>query len=254
MIFVHFTIQNRQCYGIVEDDRIREIEGDFLSEYELTNIYHNMADIQFLPPVSPSKIVAIGLNYKHHAKEMALPLPSEPLLFLKPPSAVIAHQQTIHHPAMSAQIDYEGELALVIGRQACRVAVEDAGHYIAGATICNDVTARDIQTKDGQWTRAKGFDTFAPLGPWVANELDYDNLAITTRLNGKTVQSSNTNDMIYGTAEIVSYVSHVMTLFPGDVIITGTPSGIGPMEDGDIVEIAIEGIGVLRNQYVKNIV
>jgi len=247
MKFVRFLSKNNVKYGIVDAKRIREIDDSFFNEYNLTNTYYNLQDVKILPPVIPTKIVAIGLNYKDHAIEMDIAIPSQPVIFFKPPSSIIAHQETIVHPDMSNRIDYEGELAIIIGYVCKDVSIKQAQSNIAGVTICNDVTARDLQATDNQWSRAKGFDTFAPLGPYLVNELDYDNLAIKTRLNGTIVQASNTNNMIFSTSEIVSYVSQIMTLFPGDVIITGTPSGIGAMKPNDIIEIEIEGIGSLVN-------
>lgn len=202
-----------------------------------------------LPINKPSKIIAIGINYVEHSQEMDIATTPEPTVFLKPPSAVIWHEQNIVKPAMSERVDYEGELAIVIGKTAKNVSEAEASQYIKGYTIANDVTARDLQKTDSQWARAKGFDTFSPIGPHIETELDPDNLDITTRLNGQIVQQSNTNCMIFNCRQLLAYVSQIMTLNPDDIIITGTPSGIGPMQPGDCVEIEIEGIGVLRNYY-----
>jgi 2-keto-4-pentenoate hydratase/2-oxohepta-3-ene-1,7-dioic acid hydratase in catechol pathway len=247
MKFVRFLSKNHVKYGIVESNQIQEIDDSFFGEYNLTNTYYTLQSIKILPPVIPTKIVAIGLNYKEHAKEMDIAIPLQPVIFFKPPSSIIAHQESIVHPDMANRIDYEGELAIIIGNVSKNVSIEKAKNYIAGVTICNDVTARDLQATDNQWSRAKGFDTFCPLGPYLVNELDYDNLAIKTKLNKTLVQASNTNNMIFTTSEIVSYVSQIMTLFPGDVILTGTPSGIGAMQPNDVIEIEIEGIGTLVN-------
>ncbi len=199
-------------------------------------------------PVVPGKIVAVGLNYRDHAREMALEIPSEPILFMKPSTGVIGPDEMIRYPAQSSRVDYEAELAAVIGK-ACRdVDAASARDYILGYTCLNDVTARDLQAKDGQWTRAKSFDTFAPMGPWIVTGLDDPHdLAITARLNGEVRQSSNTANLIFSVFDLVEFISHIMILEPGDVIATGTPSGVGPMERGDIVEIEIDGIGVLKN-------
>ncbi len=202
--------------------------------------------VKFLPPVEPSKIVAVGLNYVDHAAELSMPLPDEPVIFLKPPSAVIGDGDPIVLPDVG-RIDYEGELAVVIAKECRNVAASDAADYILGYTCFNDVTARDLQAKDGQWTRAKSFDTFAPLGPYIAELDDAGKLSIVTRLNGKVVQKSNTSNMVFDVFELVSFISSVMTLKPGDVIATGTPAGVGQLRDGDVVEVEIEGIGVLRN-------
>ncbi len=199
-------------------------------------------------PVIPGKIIAVGLNYRDHAQEMALELPSEPILFMKPSSSVIGPDETIRYPAQSSRVDYEAELAVVIGRTCRDVDAASARDYILGYTCLNDVTARDLQAKDGQWTRAKSFDTFAPMGPWIVTGLDDPHdLAVIARLNGEVRQSSNTANLIFTVFDLVEFISHIMTLEPGDVIATGTPSGVGPMARGDIVEIEIDGIGVLKN-------
>ncbi len=202
--------------------------------------------VKFLPPTEPSKIVAVGLNYVDHAAELSMPLPDEPVIFLKPPSAVIGDGDPIVLPDVG-RIDYEGELAVVIAKECRDVAASDAADYILGYTCFNDVTARDLQAKDGQWTRAKSFDTFAPLGPYIAELDDAGKLSIVTRLNGEVVQKSNTSNMVFDVFELVSFISSVMTLKPGDVIATGTPAGVGQLRHGDVVEVEIEGIGVLRN-------
>jgi 2-keto-4-pentenoate hydratase/2-oxohepta-3-ene-1,7-dioic acid hydratase in catechol pathway len=199
-------------------------------------------------PVVPGKIIAVGLNYRDHAREMALEIPSEPILFMKPSTGVIGPDETIRYPAQSSRVDYEAELAVVIGRTCRDVDAASARDCILGYTCFNDVTARDLQAKDGQWTRAKSFDTFAPMGPWIVTGLDDPHdLTITARLNGEIRQSSNTANLIFTVFDLVEFVSHIMTLQPRDVIATGTPSGVGPMERGDIVEIEIDGIGVLKN-------
>lgn len=247
MKYVRFNANGIEKYGVIEDRTIRVMHGNYFYGYHVTNQVFELSEVELLPPVLPSKIIAIGLNYKDHAQEMQFQIPEEPLIFLKPSTCVIGHEQSIIHPTMSNRIDYEGELAIVIGKITKNVSEETANDYILGATICNDVTARDLQKKDSQWTRAKGFDTFAPLGPWIVTGIDYNNLAIETRLNGKVVQSSNTSNMIYKPVQLVAHISKIMTLYPGDIIITGTPSGIGPMNKGDIIEIEIENIGTLRN-------
>jgi 2-keto-4-pentenoate hydratase/2-oxohepta-3-ene-1,7-dioic acid hydratase in catechol pathway len=202
--------------------------------------------------LAPSKIVCVGVNYRAHAAEMAKPLPSEPLLFLKPPSALIGPEAAIELPAGDYErIDHEAELGVVIGRRARRIRRAAALDYVLGYTSVNDVTVRDLQRRDGQWTRAKGFDTFCPVGPVVRADVDPSALAIAARVNGETRQASTTADLIFDVASLIAFVSHVMTLEPGDILSTGTPSGVGPLRPGDRVEIEIEGIGVLANPVVR---
>ena len=196
---------------------------------------------------NPSKVIAIGLNYRDHAKEFNMPIPEYPILFLKPPTSVIGDGDDIIFPPQTKELHYEGELGIVISERARNVPVPEANRYIAGFTCANDVTARDLQRMDGQWTRAKSFDTFCPLGPGIIKDIDPGALAIMTRVNGEVRQQSTTANMIFSVYELVSFVSGVMTLLPGDVIITGTPPGVGPIVPGDIVEIDIEGIGILKN-------
>ncbi|HPT37945.1 MAG TPA: fumarylacetoacetate hydrolase family protein [Methanothrix sp.] len=209
----------------------------------------SLEDVTLLPPSQPSKIVCVGLNYVKHAQELKMPLPDEPILFLKPPSAILAPGGQIVYPSSSIQVDYEGELAFVIGKRCRNVSADEAEKYILGYTCFNDVTARDLQRKDGQWTRAKSFDTFAPFGPWIG-KIDPSDADIKTRVNGKLVQDSNTSDLIFSVPRLVQFISAVMTLEPGDVIATGTPPGVGQLQKGDLVEVEIEGIGVLKNSVV----
>ncbi|MBA4418260.1 MAG: hypothetical protein C0392_10180 [Syntrophus sp. (in: bacteria)] len=196
---------------------------------------------------NPTKIIAIGLNYYDHAKEMNVQVPDQPLIFLKPATAVIENGEAIIYPPQTDELHYEGELAIVIRDLTKNVLKADAVHHIAGYSCANDVTARDLQRIDGQWTRAKSFDTFCPLGPRIATDIDPSNVGIVTRVNGVVKQHSSTRNMIFDVYELVSYVSRIMTLLPGDVIITGTPPGVGPIQAGDEVEVEIEGIGILRN-------
>lgn len=195
----------------------------------------------------PTKIIAIGLNYLDHAKELNMDIPEYPLIFMKPPSAIIGDGETIIYPPQTQELHYEGELGIVIGKKAHNVSVEDSKKYIAGFTCANDVTARDLQRMDGQWTRSKSFDTFCPLGPRIVHDIDPTNLAIATRVNGVMKQKSNTNQMIFKAFRLVSFISTIMTLMPGDVISTGTPPGVGELRVGDVVEVEIEKIGILRN-------
>ncbi|MEW6545815.1 MAG: fumarylacetoacetate hydrolase family protein [Bacillota bacterium] len=209
--------------------------------------YIGTDEAELICPVEPGKVVAVGLNYRDHAHEVGAVLPEEPVLFVKPATAVIGPGAAILLPPVSRRVDYEAELAVVIGRRAKRVAVGQAPDYVLGYTCGNDVTARDLQQKDGQWTRSKSFDTFCPLGPWVVPGLDPAALQVVCRVNGKVRQQGNTRDLIFPVAELVSFVSGIMTLEPGDVLLTGTPAGIGPLEPGDLVEVEIEGVGVLSN-------
>lgn len=204
---------------------------------------------RLMAPAVASKIVCIGRNYREHAAELGNEVPKEPLLFLKAPSAVIAPGEAIRIPALSQRVDYEGELAVVVGKRATRIGEEeDVRPYIRGYTIVNDVTARDLQKSDGQWSRAKGFDTFCPMGPLVTDEIDPEaGLTVTTRLNGEVKQHGTTRDLIFSVAVLMRHISAAMTLLPGDVIPTGTPAGVGPMQAGDVVEVSVEGIGTLRN-------
>jgi 2-keto-4-pentenoate hydratase/2-oxohepta-3-ene-1,7-dioic acid hydratase in catechol pathway len=203
---------------------------------------------ELLPPVTPSKIVCVGRNYREHVKEMGSELPAEPLLFLKPPSALLKPGGVVRMPAISERVDFEGELALVIGRRVRHMKEEDWRSALCGYTLANDVTARDLQNKDGQWTRAKGFDTFCPVGPVVADGLDpWAGVPVETRVNGEVRQSGNTRDFIFSLDAVIRYISQIMTLEPGDLIATGTPKGVGPVVAGDAVEVSIEGIGQLRN-------
>jgi 2-keto-4-pentenoate hydratase/2-oxohepta-3-ene-1,7-dioic acid hydratase in catechol pathway len=199
----------------------------------------------------PSKIIAIGLNYYDHAKEMNMKIPDRPIMFMKPSTTVIENGDAIIYPSQSKNVHYEGELAIVIKDKCRNISKAEASRHIKGYTCANDVTARDLQNIDGQWTRAKSFDTFCPLGPRIVKDLDPTDLKIQTRVNGNIKQDSNTKDMIFDVYELVSFVSSVMTLLPGDIIITGTPAGVGPLQIGDTVEIDIEGIGILRNKVVK---
>ncbi len=203
----------------------------------------------FLAPVRPTKIVAVGLNYRDHAREFDLDIPAEPIIFLKPPSSVIGPGEDIVYPRGVKRLDFEAELAIVISRRCKAIPREKAKEYILGYTCFNDVTARDLQSKDGQWTRSKSFDTFAPLGPWVETDLeDPGNLSIVSKLNGKVMQSSSTSNMIFDVYYLVSFISNIMTLEPFDVIATGTPPGVGSMDIGDTISIELQGIGELRNR------
>ena len=201
-----------------------------------------------LCPVTPSKIVCVGRNYAAHAKELGNEVPKEPLLFFKPPSSLIGSDATIELPPESARVEYEGELCIVIGKPLRRASVEEALAGIFGATVANDVTARDLQKKDVQFTRGKGFDTFCPVGPWIETDaIDFTNLTLTTRVNGDTKQHGFTSDMVFNVGVLLAYISQTMTLVPGDIVLTGTPEGVGPLAVGDVVEVEVSGVGTLRN-------
>ena len=251
MKIVRFSLGARIRYGILNENTVHLIKGDELLEIDHEARRYKLDDIKLLAPCQPSKIVALGINYRSHAKEFKHELPETPLLFLKPATAVIGTGHEIHYPQMSQQVDYEGELGVVIRKEANHVPVNKALDYVLGYTCFNDVTARDLQRKDGQWTRAKGFDTFAPVGPWIETDLDPSNLVLETFLNGELKQKGSTSDLIFPVPEIVSFISSVMTLLPGDVIATGTPSGVGPLKPGDTVEVRIQGIGTLSNTVVN---
>ncbi|MHB8203973.1 MAG: fumarylacetoacetate hydrolase family protein [Desulfomonilaceae bacterium] len=226
------------------------LEGDVIKPWGLNPATRNCAlsDVRLLAPCLPSKVVAVGLNYRDHAEELKMKLPEEPLLFLKPSSSVIGPGDTILMPPQSVRVDYEAELAIVVDKEAKNVPEKDAKQVILGFTCLNDVTARDLQNKDGQWTRAKGFDTFCPIGPWIKTDVDPSDLKIDLLLNGQAKQSSRTSNLIFNSYKLIEYITSVMTLYPGDVIATGTTSGIGPMADGDTVQVVIEGIGCLSNR------
>jgi 2-keto-4-pentenoate hydratase/2-oxohepta-3-ene-1,7-dioic acid hydratase in catechol pathway len=234
----------------VEGAFVRPLRGTFFEDPVPTGEDIPLDQVRLLAPVLPSKVVAVGKNYVEHAAEMGGAVPEEPVIFLKPSTAVTGPDDAIPYPPQSSRVDPEGELAVVIGRLARRVPAEDASRYILGYTCANDVTARDLQAKDGQWTRAKGFDGFGPLGPWVETELDPSDVAVELRVNGETRQAARTSQMAFGVSELVEFVTAVMTLLPGDVILTGTPAGVAPVEVGDVIEVDVEGIGVLRNQVV----
>ena len=238
-------------YGVIEKETIREMEGDPFSHFHLTSKVKKVGEAKLLSPCLPSKIVALGLNYRDHAEEVKLPIPDKPLLFIKPSTSVIGPGEAILYPKMSKRVDYEAELAVVIGKVAKNVSEEQAADYILGYTCLNDVTARDLQPKDGQWTLSKSFDTFSPIGPWIVTDMDPYQLEISSYLNGERRQHSNTKNLIFGPRQLVSFISWAMTLLPGDVIATGTPSGIGPMAIGDQIDVVIEGIGTLSNHVVK---
>jgi len=241
-------------WGVVDGDRYQQLEGDPLGQWITTGRTWAPAEVRLLPPCTPSKIVCVGRNYRDHAKELNNPVPAEPLLFLKPPSALIASGDAILYPPQSEQVHFEGELGVLIGRR-CRDLTDPAAapDYIFGYTCVNDVTARDLQKRDVQFTRGKGFDTFCAVGPCVVrrDDLDAAALSVRTYLDGELKQDGNTRDLIFPLGIILSYISQVMTLEPGDLIATGTPAGVGPMQPGSTVVVSVEGIGELRNTVRK---
>ncbi len=247
MKLVRFSTGDRTAFGIINGDEIAELDGDFFSPFKVLKACHRLSAVRLLAPCEPSKVVAVGLNYRDHAAELGMAVPDEPIIFLKPPTAVIGPGDAIAKPAASSQVDYEAELAVIIKDRIRSVSPGEAKAHILGYTCANDVTARDIQKKDGQWTRAKSFDTFCPLGPWIETDLDPADLLVESYLNGKRRQSSRTSQLLFGVPHLVSFISSIMTLYPGDAILTGTPPGIGPMQPGDEVEVRIEGIGSLKN-------
>lgn len=257
MRITRFLTRNKARYGVIKDNLILSLAKDpFLSfsagtEFEYDGKTHSLNEVRILPPCQPSKLVCLGLNYHPHAQEFNQQLPSTPLLFLKPSTSIIGPEEAVVLPKNRIRVDYEAELGIVIGKKAKDVSQEKAREYVLGYTCVNDVTERQVQKDDGQWTRAKGFDTFAPIGPWIETEIVPDDLKIETYLNGEVRQSARTSELIFGIDKLISFISGVMTLLPGDIISTGTPGGIGQMNAGDIVEIRIENIGTLRNPVVE---
>ena len=242
-----FIYQDRIVWGILDNDGIRVLGSLPFCELKVDKEIPHLG-VKLLAPVQPSKIVLVGLNYKDHAQELGMPVPLEPIIFLKPPSAVVGPEEDIVYPPVVDRLDYEAELAVVIKKKCKNVKEEEVNDFILGYTCLNDVTARDLQKKDGQWTRAKSFDTFCPIGPWIETDIDPCNLKIRSYLNGKLKQNSTTANFTFSVPFLVSFISKIMTLLPGDVISTGTPPGMGEMNPGDIVEIEIEGIGILKNK------
>lgn len=250
--FVRFTVNDGQdlSYGCLEGDKVHEMDGPPWLDSRMTGKVSDVSEVALRAPVEPSKIICIGLNYHAHvaASQSADEAPEYPLIFLKPPSSIIGPGEMIVHPPQSQRVDYEAELGVVIGKRARNVSQDEAGDHIFGFTCVNDVTARDLQKKDGQWSRAKGFDTFCPVGPWIVTELNYGDVLVEGILNGEVKQSGRTSLMIFNIPFLVSYLSSVMTLNPGDLIPTGTPAGIAPMKSGDEIEVKIEGVGSLKNR------
>ncbi len=251
MKIIRFTAPDAsEQFGVIDGTTVLALSGTPFKALDYSGATYPLSSVKFLAPCAPSKIVCLGVNYHGHAKEMGHTLPTAPLIFLKPSTAVIGPEAGIIYPPMSQRVDYEAELAVVIKKAGWRISQQDALSHVLGYTCFNDVTARDLQKIDGQWTRAKGFDTFASIGPWIETEADPANLTVETYLNDERKQQGNTSDLIFPVDYLIHFISHVMTLLPGDVIATGTPSGIGPMQVGDIVEIRIERIGSLKNKVI----
>jgi 2-keto-4-pentenoate hydratase/2-oxohepta-3-ene-1,7-dioic acid hydratase in catechol pathway len=264
MKYCGFEISGQSHYGLVETvagveqitrlllKRPEKSDGDIedLPSKRIDPL--TLAEAKLLAPVRPSKIVCVGRNYREHAAELGNAVPSEPLLFFKPPSSLLAPGSEIRRPKLSQRVDFEGELAVVIGKKCYKLSAdEDVRPYILGYTCLNDVTARDLQNKDGQWTRAKGFDTFCPVGPVVTDEINpWSGVGVVTRVNGVVRQEGNTRDFIFSLGVVIRYITQAMTLVPGDLIATGTPSGVGPVVAGDVIEVTVEGVGILKNSVV----
>lgn len=244
-------LDGQHVHAVERDGMWCELIGDPYGSYQLGDVFER-SNLRILPPVVPSKIVAVGLNYRDHAKEMGKTIPREPLIFLKPSTAVIGPDDSIVIPAGAGRVDHEAELGIVIGRTARHVKAEQALDYVLGLTCVNDVTDRDLQARDVQYTRGKGFDTFAPIGPGIAVGFDGDDLAVESSVNGERRQGSNTRELIFSLSYLVEFISRVMTLLPGDIISTGTPSGVGPLVPGDRVVVAVEGVGELANNVVAD--
>ena len=235
-------------YGWLLDDKVGEIGGNIFGRYQRKEAETPLADVKLLAPSEPTKILCVGRNYVEHAKELGNEVPKIPLIFMKPPSSVISNGETIILPPQSAQVEHEGELVVVIGKRGRHITTENAKKHILGYTVGNDVTARDLQNSDSQWTRAKGFDTFCPFGPWIDTEFDPADSVVTCRVNGQMRQMASTRDMVFNVGVLISYISSVMTLESGDLIFTGTPSGVRELNDGDEVSVEIEGLGEIKNK------
>ncbi|MDP2791318.1 MAG: fumarylacetoacetate hydrolase family protein [Rectinemataceae bacterium] len=247
MKIVRFLHEGVERFGVIEGTDVRLAKGTPFGDFELTDARLPYSSLKLLSPCKPGKALCIGLNYRDHALEFGFPIPEKPVVFIKPSTCVIAPLEAIERPAVSKRVDFEAELVVVIGKKAKNVRADEARDYILGYTCGNDVTARDLQPKDGQWTVSKSFDTFLPFGPWVETELDTSALGVRAYLNGEVKQSSITSNLIFAVPELVEFLSSVMTLEPGDIIMTGTPSGVGPMKSGDEIVIEIDGIGRLVN-------
>jgi 2-keto-4-pentenoate hydratase/2-oxohepta-3-ene-1,7-dioic acid hydratase in catechol pathway len=252
MRFVRYIDKNNTTrYGWIYADQVGPIEGSPFSEYRRLEVDTPVSSVKLLPPVVPGKIICVGRNYVEHAREHQAEVPKIPLLFMKPTSACIGINDAIVHPPQTKQMEHEGELTVIIGKQGRWIPAEQALNFVLGYTIANDVTARDLQQLDGQWTRAKGFDTFCPMGPWIETDFDPSDALITCRVNDELRQMASTREMVFTVSQLIAFASTIMTLEPGDVILTGTPAGVGILLPGDTVKIEIEGIGTLSNPVVQ---
>lgn len=245
------TASQAATFGWVNEDQVGKIEGSPFAQFSRAEADIPLDSVELLAPVEPSKIICVGRNYAAHAAEHDAEVPEVPLIFLKPPSTLIPHGGTILLPPQSQQVEHEAELAVVIGKTGRWIPAEEAHDHILGYTIANDVSARDLQFKDGQWTRGKGFDTFCPLGPWIETDFDPADAVVTCHVNEEMRQMASTRDMVFNIRQLIAYAASVMTLFPGDLLLTGTPAGVSTLEEGDIVEVAVEGIGTLRNKVAN---
>jgi 2-keto-4-pentenoate hydratase/2-oxohepta-3-ene-1,7-dioic acid hydratase in catechol pathway len=250
MRIVRYSHDGQMSFGVLEGETIAAITPHPFAPFEYSGERLAPDDVRLLAPVLPTKVVAVGKNYADHAKEMGDEVPDEPIIFLKPSTSVVGPGDPIIYPAGVDRVDYEGELAVIVGKMARRLDEDTALQVVLGFTCGNDVTARNLQASDGQWTRAKGFDTFCPLGPWIETDLDSSDLAVRTLVNDEQRQSSRTSMLVNSVARLLVFISGVMTLLPGDVVLTGTPAGIGPLNPGDQVAVEVEGIGVLTNRVV----
>ena len=238
-------------YGWLLGDQVGEIGGNVFGRYRRNEATTPITDVKLLAPSEPSKIICVGRNYIEHARELGNEVPKVPLIFLKPPSSIISNGDAVLLPAQSTQVEHEGELVVVIGKRGRNITGENARKHILGYTIGNDITARDLQRSDDQWTRAKGFDTFCSFGPWIDTEFDPADAVLTCRVNGQMRQMASTRDMVFNVPTLIAYISSVMTLEPGDLLFTGTPAGVGELKNGDEVDVEIEGLGVLKNPVRK---
>jgi 2-keto-4-pentenoate hydratase/2-oxohepta-3-ene-1,7-dioic acid hydratase in catechol pathway len=254
MRIIRYQLKNEspRC-GWVLENKVGPIEGDIFGEYRRLEADTPLAEVKLLAPAQPSKILCIGRNYVEHAREHGAEVPKMPLIFMKPPSAVIAPGEKIILPPQSQQVEHEAELVVIIGKRCRNVTAEEAQDYILGYTVGNDVTARDLQQTDGQWTRAKGFDTFCPFGPWIDTDFDPSDALVTCKVNGQPRQMASTRDMVFNVGKLAAFISSVMTLEPGDLVFTGTPAGVGPLKVGDVVEAEIEGLGKLSNPVAAQV-
>jgi 2-keto-4-pentenoate hydratase/2-oxohepta-3-ene-1,7-dioic acid hydratase in catechol pathway len=238
--------------GWIHNELVGPVEGDLSGEFRRMEANIPISQVRLMAPISPTKIICVGRNYVAHAKEHQADVPDSPLLFLKPPSSIIGPDETILLPPQSDHVEHEAELAVIIGKQGRWIPVQNALQHVLGYTIANDVTARDLQRKDNQWTRGKGFDTFCPLGPWIETEFDPSDAMISCHVNGDLRQMGSTRDMVFSVKQLIAFASTVMTLEPGDVILTGTPAGVSPLSPDDVVEVSIDGLGMLRNPVASD--